>query len=52
MNRTSSARQQNSSGHFSPKSPDCQMALAIIRIELNSAASRLVTELPQILKTT
>jgi hypothetical protein len=37
MNRTSSVRKQNSSGHFSPKSPDCQPdgSGSLIRIEQN-----------------
>jgi hypothetical protein len=50
---TSSARKQNSSGHFSPKSPDClpDGSGGHIRIELNSAASLLVTELTQMRKT-
>jgi hypothetical protein len=29
MNRTSKVSKQYSSGHFSPKSPDCQMALVV-----------------------
>jgi hypothetical protein len=35
MNRTSNIRKQNSSGHFSPKSPDClpDGSVGVIRIE-------------------
>jgi hypothetical protein len=47
MNRTSSVRKQNSSGHFSPKSPDClpDGSGSLIRIEqkLVLAVSRSLT---------
>jgi hypothetical protein len=40
MNRTSSVRKQNSSGHFSPKSPDClpDGSGSLIRIEQKTFA--------------
>jgi hypothetical protein len=49
MNRTSSVRKQNSSGHFSPKSPDClpDGSGSLIRIEkklVRSVSRSLTTE--------
>jgi hypothetical protein len=49
MNRTSNVRKQNSSGHFSPKSPDClpDGSGILIRIEqklVRSVSRSLTTE--------
>jgi hypothetical protein len=49
MNRTSNVRKQNSSGHFSPKSPDClpDGSGSLIRIEQKlvwSVSRSLITE--------